>query len=724
MSSPIALQELFKAGFEDFVIPSYETAPFTTIQNRAQVTRSLKAIAGVERVMFGNTLNLLQNEFGPNGERVYSLGSGDSRFRAVGNWYNQSASTGGNLVVTTNTINDFVEITFYGTGLNAVMYESGSVRDYRASIDGGAEGSNLKPSASFSGILTGRSYAVNHPIPVVSGLSLGWHTVKIRNNDASNGPSFYGFEILNQRTDLAVYAGAGISNGSFNGLSSLATSAFNQGVTGTRGARVVKYIENGTLKSAVQEVDSTAKYLTLSDHTNEEIVRRINFREFGANRADDFSTMTTGLDSNAFTLDDGTTTLVCSNGNTGSSSTGMWPGTTAAFFTLTFVGTGIDFIRSDSAGATIDSHDVTIDGVGVGTLTGAGSSVERLQKISSGLPYGTHTLKIARPSAVNAAVGVVDFIIYQPKKPSIPVGALEVADYNLMGNYSFNSSTGPAVISSSVVRKLLTREAVYSGSWTANAVDPLNHASGFGMTTLAAGAYVEYTFWGTGFELMFYTAPAYGTSTVSVDGLTATATNFPSATFSVTSPATYNTTSGVLASNVTDGPGRRLSMSGLSLGVHKVRITNNAATNLNVNALDIITPIHINNSNLKVGSQSLKSVVKYSPEKSVSNAGPDLSKAKAWVMFDGLNNKIISSYNISAVLVAASITDIRIYFQKQFKTEPLILASGSGGGVIQLYGIVDISSTGLTSKIHGVSLRSVSNSNLWAMAAFGELIDE
>ena len=47
MSSTIALKELFKAGFEDFAIPVYEDAPFTTIQNRAKVTRSLKAIAGV-----------------------------------------------------------------------------------------------------------------------------------------------------------------------------------------------------------------------------------------------------------------------------------------------------------------------------------------------------------------------------------------------------------------------------------------------------------------------------------------------------------------------------------------------------------------------------------------------------------------------------------------------------------------------------------------------------
>ena len=108
MSSPIALQELFKAGFEDFVIPSYETAPFTTIQNRAQVTRSLKAIAGVERVHVKG-LNRLQNEFGPNGEQVFEADNKDARVRFVGSgWYGLSDTNAAR--PTTISTTDYFEV--------------------------------------------------------------------------------------------------------------------------------------------------------------------------------------------------------------------------------------------------------------------------------------------------------------------------------------------------------------------------------------------------------------------------------------------------------------------------------------------------------------------------------------------------------------------------------------------------------------------------------------
>lgn len=93
MSSPIALQELFKAGFEDFAIPVLEDAPFTTIQNRAKVTRSLKAIAGVERVHCRG-INLLEKEFGPNVERVFEPENKDARIRFVGGWSSVATSAG------------------------------------------------------------------------------------------------------------------------------------------------------------------------------------------------------------------------------------------------------------------------------------------------------------------------------------------------------------------------------------------------------------------------------------------------------------------------------------------------------------------------------------------------------------------------------------------------------------------------------------------------------
>lgn len=673
MGSPIALQELFKAGFDDFAIPVYEDAPFTTIQNRAKVTRSLKAIAGVERVMVKG-LSLLQNEFGPNGERVFEADTKDARIRMVGNW--SSSASGSGTYVTSFSINDFVEITFYGTGINLVMYESSTVRDYRLSVDGGAEGSNIKIS-SYSNVLINRNYMPNIVFPLVSGLSLGWHTVRMRNNDASNGPSIGGFEVLNQRADLAVFSGAGVSKGNLLGLSALATSSFKEGVLGTRGARVVKYVENGELKTAVTEVNASSQFLSSADHSNEEVVRRINPREFGANRSDDISTATTAPANRAFTLDDGTTTVVASQGVIGfysGDAEALFTNATNGFYTLTFVGTGLDIFAWGLVG-TSDSHTIFVDGVSIGNMSKPDRS--SIVKICSGLPYGTHTVRFLRNAIAGSGVGVIDFIIYQPKKPSIPAGALEVADYNVMADFSFNSTSSVSSLSQGVMRKSMLREMIYSGTWTANAVDVVSHASGFGLTTPTNGGYVEYTMFGTGFELNLYTSGSYSSlSTVSLNGVTATISNFPTAVFASTAPLVFNSATGTFASNITDAGGRRLSVSNLPLGLYRVRITNNTAATLNVNTFDVITPIHINESSLKIGSQSLRSLVKYSPEKSVQNAGPDLSKAKAWVAFT--DTQILSSYNVSAILKGSTNT-YDIFLEKPFKNANYIVTGSATG---------------------------------------------
>jgi hypothetical protein len=195
MSSPISFPELYKAGFDDFIIPSYETAPNTTIQNRAKVTRSLKAIAGVERIHVKG-INRLQNEFGPNGEQVWEADNKDSRIRFVGGWLNSSA-TYGSYIPSSASISDFLEITFYGTGLNLLVILNSSGYNFVASVDGGVESSNLVPAA-YSGVIQARNYASNQVLNVSSGLTLGWHTIKIRNNTVSTGMAFHGFEILNQ----------------------------------------------------------------------------------------------------------------------------------------------------------------------------------------------------------------------------------------------------------------------------------------------------------------------------------------------------------------------------------------------------------------------------------------------------------------------------------------------------------------------------------------------
>jgi hypothetical protein len=718
MSSPISFPELYKAGFDDFIIPSHEIAPFTTIQNRAKVTRSLKAIAGVERVMVRG-VNRLQNEFGPNGEQVWEADNKDSRIRFVGGWL-QSSDGNGSKVYSSANITDYAEITFYGTGLNIVTIVNSSGYNFVASVDGGAEGSNLVP-ASYSGAIASRNYSSNQIISVASSLTLGWHTVKIRNNTVSNNTIAYGFEILNQRTDLAVYQGSGIAQGALNGLSSLATSSFTDGVTGTRGARVVKYIDNGTLKSAVQEVNASAAYLASANHTNEEVVRRINFREFGANRADDFSTLAGTNSARAFTLDDGTTTLVVNVGVVATyNSTEVLAIIEGGsnFATLTFIGTGLDFIGSSDG----SSRQLNFSIDGGSTITGYSYGAVGTQRfaVCSGLPYGTHTVRFINPNGISRGIGISDFIIYQPKKPSIPAGAFEVADYCLNANFVANSTQNISSVATGVLRKYSLREFTYTGTWDIVTANIATSDGGFLARTTTAGSTARISFWGTGFSLKIR-VDASTSSSVSVNG----STNLSGLTTSFVGAGTFTAATGTIAGATNENA--VLNVSGLSLGWHSIIITHVSGTNSTmIHALDIATPIHINQPSLKTGSLSLKSATKYSPEKVVSNAGPDLSKAKAWVVFDGVNQIIYSSYNVQAVLRTATGV-FYVYFEKPFKirgSSPY----GLVGSVLVSSSLAETQNSGFTNSYCLIETSGSggvkTNAGLITMVAYGELVDE
>ena len=719
------------AAFQPFVAKTFITAPNTTIVNRAQVEAgSLKAIAGVERIPC-RSIALSRTEFGPAGQPVFELDSKDSRVRFIGSgWFSSNGVAGG--YITTLTVGDILEITYYGTGLNILTQPTASNRSSSITIDGVSSGTWTESTTAMSGILTSRNYAPNMVSTVVSGQTLGWHTIQL--TMAVLACDVYGFEILNQRTDLAVLAGVAYGGAKQETLASLSTSAFNAGVTGTRGARVVKYLQNNVISQAVTNVDTTTKTLTNTDHTNEEVVRRINFREFGANRADDFSTLSTTNSNRAFTLDDGTTTLVGNNvvGNSVANDDMFYPFADGNFWTLTFVGTGLDIIIKDSnAGGGTEVHTIYVDGVSVGNLHNIGISALRTLKICSGLPYGTHTIKMLRVTASIFTVATKDFIIYQPKKPSIPSGAIEVADYNVMADYVASSSAVNGFIGSGVLRKNPLRENTYVGTWTAISINVPIFESGWDVNTITTASYIEYSFFGTG---VVYTGLANTTTaqnaTVIVDGLALNSgTNaVASINFIQTSTGLTFSASGSLAGISAAQNKYRISISGLALGKHTIRVTTNtSAINMYCDGLDIITPIH--SYNTKVGSLSLKDTRAFSPIVDKPDA-IDLSKCKAWVVFDQVNNNILSSYNISQVLqhsVGATI----IFFTKPFKTANYTMSGSGGNGVAQIavftYGPIHGSVGGQhanRSTIGTADLANTYTNSIVSVMYFGELEDE
>lgn len=656
------------AGFQGFVDTStVRTATITTgvpaagtflsnIVNRAaipDISQDLRVSMGIERIAT-QQLTLMQNEFGTNGEQVAGVLNDDrGLIRFVGTWSAIQSSAGE--YINTNTVNDFIEITFYGTALN-LLTQTHAAFDVRATVDGGTEGGNLITAGSA--VLVNRNYSPNQIVTVISGLALGVHTIKLRNN-AALGPNIAGFEVINGNSATSLNVNSGVAYIAGSKLTALTATAltyntsFDSGTLGTRGGHVVVYQKaDGTIGKAVTPANAGQANLTAADHTNEEVVRTYFWREFAAGRTstDDFSTVniTTSTSARAFTLDDGTTSLVASdpynvkndtNGNVIDAMGNINGGTT----TFTFVGTGLDLVRSTgNTTSNTKVETVSVDGTSIGSLpaiTVANQVV--VTKIVSGLPYGTHTVSIIRTSGT-ASEGFSKFIVYQPKKPSVPTGAVELADYNIMATYAVGTA-GLTKVATGVLRKTNTRESSYvdgtggANNWTYDI--PPNAADAIaGINTLSdrLNASQDVVFFGTGFELR----QSVNTDRSSSIQLSLNGSNLTTANFVTMSSATYggsafNATTGIASWNGSVNIGAGIAITGLPLGVYRLR-QNNGLSGTNVNRIfglvvDVITPIHSVKTNLAdlqstlpVGSSAISDNRKFTPVKDAIPA------TKAW----------------------------------------------------------------------------------------------
>jgi len=677
MPNPTGLQQLhstlfqdaLKQGLQSFVKTSNTLSAtsllpitagstfYSTVVGRASIpdiTADLRASFGIERIQVQQIIQI-QNEFGPNGEPVLSALNDDrGLIRFVGQWTTVIGTSGISVSASANTT-DFVEVTFYGTALN-VLSALNQAFPFNYSVDGGVAVSTTTP-ASASSVLSARNYQPNQIFSIVSGLSLGIHTVKIQNNSVSTAINFAGFEVVNASSSISINPGVAYIDGLKTSPTAAQSFLYNAPVTGTRGGRVVAYLKtDGTAGQAWQAVNSATATLTSADHTNEEMVRQYSPREFGAGRSDDFSALArySSAGSAAFTLDDGTTSLVASSGFYSSATGEFRLNTTGDFITISFVGTGLDIILKDNAAA-VDAHSVTIDGSSAGSLTGCGTAnISYQRKIISGLPYGTHTIKITRSASALDALTFKSFTVYQPKKPSIPAGAIELCDYNVMATY-VQGTTGLNTVATGVLRKSTTREMTYVEGTSADtawsiAVDSTVIGGNYLFSNRSGSNMFSGTFFGTGAELR---ASSYtnGDTTISVfiDGVAATSANFPSATFSFygTNGGSFTASTGILSlrgsGNYNDNNSfAGFSVSGLSLGKHTITLskgTTGSFAALFVYALDIITPVHSVKSNtvadlqntLPVGSQALSDNRKTSAIKEI------LPSKKAWAQAVGVS---------------------------------------------------------------------------------------
>jgi hypothetical protein len=666
--------EALTYGLQNFVKTSYLT-PVTSspgvgqflssVQGRASIpdiTSDLKASFGVERIMTQSIIQL-QDEFGANGEIAYGvLNDTNNQVRLVGTWNSIPAAAYGQYIQNQSTSDtvSYVEIVFYGTGLNLLSI-NGSSGNPMMSIDGGTETSLLGISGGSS-VLGGRNYSGNIIIPVTNGLALGLHTIKIR--AATCQFLVHGFEVLNAMSasanlnvnrGVAYVSGQKYINTYADSVDYNKDSSGNGILTNGKGGRIVRYLSaSDTLGYAATACATSPSYLTNASHSAEEVARTFHLREFGAGRADDFSLL---IASRAayFTLDDGLTTLssdLCVVQNTNSRDC-LIPTGANNFITLTFIGTGLDVITT-SASSNVDGFNIYVDGgSSAGTILGTSSTVQQ-KKIVSGLPYGTHTVKFQRNQSTGNATGICSFIVYQPKKPTLPTtGCVELCDYNVMANFVGNLTGGTNTISTGTLRRLVCREFIYVGTWAIT--NDSGVVGGIFTYTATTSSYLEYTFFGTGFDFRMSTPTTSSTYTMTIDGTNPTGAGATGTSYynGITS---FNAGTGLITTTAGTVYGSGVNVTGLPLGRHTMRVTWTSGSNLQCDALDVITPLHSYKSNLygdlqntlPVGNNSLMDTRKTSMIKEAYQ--------KAWAQAIGINNSVSTSSSSPVPLADMSIT--------------------------------------------------------------------
>ena len=623
-----------KTASNDSADVDYVSVPFTTITGRAPI-RDISKIPspkmGIERIPFGkNGHELKSGEAGPTDDAIYGSADPYDRIRFIGNWQflddvNSVQARGDGLSF---------EVTFYGTGLNVLIKDS-ALTDLRATVDGGAESGNL--TSAGSGVLETRGYPPNAITPVVSGLTEGLHTVRVR---AVSGPGiFHGIEILNETAQLSIPAGdilAGDDRFSFGATSTDYNTGFDASSdpVGTRGGSVLVYgykDPSTGVTDVRKRFNAVGSQLNLgsADHSNEEVTAKHHWRSFGAGRGDDFSTVPVdGVTSNrAFTLDDGITTLVgkdiYSADFIGPDIYGLVVSGPTDFITLTFVGTGLDVSLSTGGGATSE-FNVYVDGSDIGDLPTV-PNINKPQTFSvvSGLPYGTHTVKFEFGGSNSTNHVFYEFITYGPKKPELPANSTELGSYNLMADFDSSGATGGNIqdnvqVVQGTLKKYCIRELNYLGSWNASSVD-VNSVCGFAISTATNTDKFKYSFYGEAVALQFIgSGGVQGTFTTKIDGvLNSTGVNIVGVNND--GGGTYTVTSGSAET-------KRLKFEGLGVGFHTIELEKTGNTIVQIVSIDVNTPIHVPKADRNllrddlIGSNSVKSEV----------ALPDFRKGKVY----------------------------------------------------------------------------------------------
>lgn len=574
----------------------YTTAPHTAVQNRAPIVDLSKdgmPRMGSRRITFHDLMRL-HGETGPNGQDVYKPSNDvNDQIRFYGDDVEQEINAARGNRTLLREVGDTMEVTFYGTGLNLLAYmNSNASRDYRVTIDGGAESGNIYPGAGDDNAdgVQGNS-PMNVIVPLAENLSFGWHTVKVRNNNATNF-SFHGVEIRYDRSDVLVTEFTRSNGVTYPATQLSVDSGFETGTLGSTGGRVLIYAKNdGTIGHALNVVGTASTSLGTVDHTGEEVFAHHHPREFSAQTTNDWSLIYSVASGTAYqTLLDNTTALVGQDVRQNGGSFDVDPyeymrltGSNDVYV-FTFYGTGCDMLMAASASGS--DHAVTVDGVSYGNISFDSADNKEWVELCSNLKMGSHIVEIQR--GASADVAVYHMRTYMPTRPTLPDNAIELGEYTIPATFTANTTGGNAArtdISQGTVSTSNVREILYQGTgWSE--LGTSNSRFGSDFRTSTAGDTATKVFWGTGIAVRDNSS-ASSTHNISVDGSTDlsgfTRTGIGDATLSAAGVYTGGS-----------GANNGFIIEGLSLGWHTIVLEqDDAGQNFIPQSYNIIQPLYM-----------------------------------------------------------------------------------------------------------------------------------
>lgn len=619
-------------------LPTVAGAGYTQVINRAPLKNywELRPLFGIERIPI-QQIARISSESGPNGEETYQVvGDQFARIRCFGpGWENWSNTSG--QVIRSREIGDKIEIVFYGTGLNILKTDDANNRDVTWELDGVDQGQSPAWDGGFSEVLNGRNYAPNSKHAVVSGLSQGLHTVIFTDN-TGGVITLSGIEVLNETSQVEVAGGSYFYKGKKR-TSSATSLPYNSGFENEEGAdsgdggRVIVYQKSdGTIAHSVKWNDAGQANFGAADFSDSEITGEHFFREFGAGRADDFSQLPfSGTNNVAFTLDDGVTGITGSGisalANNGIPDGVLFGNAASRFTILHFVGTGLAFYQHrDTAGIT---YDVTVDGSSIGTqsFTSVG-----LHKIVSGLPYGSHVVKIEYSSG-STALSMSKYLVYGTKKPALPADAVELGNYNILADTDYTSVAFDTPSTGTII-KTAERESVLTGNHSSLQLNFATNEVGTFRIRAAAnvGNIITHNFFGDSIAVRLDRISNSATVDVRIDGVLIDGTNTLPDGSTPTASTLVNTTdntggSYTVGTGAVDTPAI-IAITGLGLGHHTFEIEQTGGSGeVGLRAFEIGMPIYtptintqpIINNTSRIGSNTIGDSRNFAKDIIVSN---------------------------------------------------------------------------------------------------------